>query len=308
MIDQSEHAPRRYVAYGIAAYGLWGLIPLYFKTVTQIAPAEVLANRILWSSLLLVALAGLLGRWRDAWRSLHDGRLVLMLAASAALLAVNWLTFIYAVATNQVLQSSLGYFMGPLVNVLLGVTLLRERLWPLQILSIALAIAGFLVLTVSVGHLPWIALTLALTGSFYGLMRKIAPIDGLLGIMMDTLLVMPLAVAYLGYLTMTAKVTASSPTDLGLLLLSGPVTTVPFLFFAAAARRLRLSTMGILQYLTPSLQFVLAVTVFGELFSTAQLVSFSLIWTAVAIYTADSYRAIRQARLASPIEPLMFDP
>lgn len=290
----------RYAAYGIAAHGLWGLFPLYFKTVVQIAPAEVLAHRVLWAFVILLGLVRLLGRWDEVRNELRSRRLVLMLGLSGTLIAVNWLTFIYAVSTNQVLQASLGYFIGPLVSVLLGVVFFRERLWPNQILAIGLATVGVLVLAGFVGQIPWVALTLACTGSFHLLIRKMAPVDGLVSLAVEILVVSPAALVYLGYLAATSELTGRSPSMIGLLMLSGPMTVVPFLFYGAAARKLRLSTMGILQYLTPSLQFLLAVAVFRESFSFVQLISFVCVWTAVAIFTVDSYRASR----VIPVDPI----
>jgi chloramphenicol-sensitive protein RarD len=177
------------------------------------------------------------------------------------------------------------------------VVFLRERLRPYQALSVALAAVGVLILTGIVGQIPWIALTLALTFALYGLVRKLLPIDGLMSLAVETLVLLPLALAYLGYLGATATITGSGHGTIGLLMLAGPVTTVPLLFFGAATRRLRLSTMGILQYLTPTLQMLLAVFAFREPLSIPQIVSFACIWTAIAIYTADSLQAVRQARL-----------
>ena len=303
----TSKASYRGVIYGIAAYGLWGLIPLYFKAVAKVAPPEVLAHRALWSFVLLAVLVRLMGRWAELWRELHSPKLMAILGLNAFLMAANWLMFIYAVTTGQTVQASLGYFINPLVNVLLGVVFLRERLRPLQMLSIALAAVGVLVLAGWVGKVPWIALTLAGTFALYALMRKKTPVDGLASVTVETLLMTPLALAYLGYLATTDNLTGTGLGTIGLLTLSGLCTTVPLLCFAAAARRLPLSTLGILQYLTPTLQFLVAVVAFGEPFTLAQKVSFACIWTAIAIYTADSYRAVRQARL-DVIEPFGADP
>ena len=294
------------ILYGIAAYGLWGLIPLYFKAVARVAPLEILAHRALWSFVMLAVLVRVLNRWGEVWRELRHARLMLMLGLSTLLLAANWLTFIYSVLTNHVLQASLGYFINPLVNVLLGVLFLRERLRPWQIVSMALALVGVIVLTSFVGQIPWIALTLAITFGLYALLRKLMSVDGLVSLTVETLVLLPVALAYLGYLGTTGTVTGRGTYVIGLLMLSGPVTTVPLLFFGAAARRLRLSTLGIVQYLTPSLQFLLAVLAFREPFSAAQVASFACIWTAIGIYTVDSYRALRQAR-QNLIEPAGAD-
>ncbi|MGA2255338.1 MAG: EamA family transporter RarD [Thermoguttaceae bacterium] len=303
----SSTPSKRGIIYGIAAYGSWGLIPLYFKAVASVAPVEVLAHRALWSFAMLAVLVAFLGRWKELGRELRNAKLLAMLGLSTLFVATNWLMFIYAVISGQVLQASLGYFINPLVNVLLGMVFLGERLRSYQTLSILLAVVGVLVLAGFVGEVPWIALTLAITFALYGLMRKIMPVDGLVSLTVETLAMTPFALAYLGYLAMTRHEAGNSPGTLGLLALSGPVTTVPLLFFGAAARQLRLATMGILQYVSPTLQFLLAVVAFGEPFSTAQIVSFGCIWTAIAIYTADSYRAVRQARLAL-VEPFGADP
>lgn len=294
------------ILYGIAAYGLWGLIPLYFKSVAHVAPLEILAHRALWSFVMLAILVRVLNRWREVGRGLCNGRLMLMLGLTTLLLAANWLTFIYSVLTKHVLQASLGYFINPLVNVLLGVLFLRERLRPWQVVSIVLALIGVVVLTTYVGQVPWIALTLATTFGLYALLRKLMSVDGLVSLAVETLVLLPIALVYLSYLGATGIATGRSSSTLGLLLLSGPVTTVPLLFFGAAARRLRLSTLGIVQYLTPSLHFLLAVFAFREPFSMAQVASFACIWTAIAIYTADSFRALRQAR-QNLIEPAGAD-
>ena len=298
---------KRGIIYAIAAYGSWGLFPLYFKAVAGVAPVEVLAHRALWSFAVLAVLVAILGRWTELGRELRSGKLLLMLGLSTLLISANWLVFIYAVVSGQVLQASLGYFINPLVNVLLGVVFLRERLRPCQTMSIVLALAGVIVLAGFAGQVPWIALTLALTFGLYGLMRKIMPVDGLVSLTVETLAMAPVALAYLAYLGTTRQGTGSSIGILGLLTLSGPLTAIPLLFFAAAADRLRLSTMGILQYLSPTLQFLLAVVAFREPFSTPQIVSFGCIWTAIAIYTADSYRVARQDRLAL-VEPFGADP
>jgi chloramphenicol-sensitive protein RarD len=265
----------------------------------------VLAHRAIWSFVMLAAVVGLTGRWGELWRELRRGRLMLMLSLSTLFIAGNWLVFIYAVSSGQVLQSSLGYFINPLVNVLLGVVFLRERLRRRQVLSIVLALTGVVILAVFVGEIPWIALTLALTFGLYGLMRKVMPVDGLMSLSVETLFMLPFAAAYVIYRGAAEGIHEGLPT-LGLLMLSGPVTSVPLLFFGAAARRLRLSTMGILQYLTPTLHFVLAVLVFQEPFSTVQIVSFTCIWAAVAIYTFDSWIAMRERRM-TVIEPVGMD-
>ncbi len=288
--------PRQGAAYGVAAYGLWGLCPLYFKLVERVAPVEVLAYRALWSFVMLLVIAHFLGRWREVRGELRNGRSALLLAMSALLIAANWLTFIYSIDSGQLLETSVGCFIGPLVSVVLGVTFLRERLRPYQLASMVLALAGVLVLAGSLRHIPWIAVLMASTFAFYSLIRKTVKADGLVSLSVETLFMMPCALAYLCYLALTGETTGTQLTMFGLLVLSGPVSTVPLLFFGAATRRLRLTTLGILQYLTPTLQFVTAVVVFNESFAIPQLITFICIWTAIIIYTADSYRALRQHR------------
>jgi chloramphenicol-sensitive protein RarD len=296
-IDTEHRQTSHGLVFGVGAYGLWGLIPLYFKAVADIAPLEVLAHRGFWSFVVLGLILGATHRGKELAMLRESPRVILMLLASTLLIAINWLTFIYAVGTGQVLQSSLGYFILPLVNVLLGVVFLRERLRPYQWLSILLALVGVIVLGVMVNRIPWIALGLAVSFSVYGFLRKVMPVGGLVGLAIETLALTPVALAYLVYLQQTGQSTATNPTDYGVLALSGLVTTIPLLLFIAAARRLQLTTLGFLQYLTPTLQFLLAVVAFGEPFSRVQLLSFGCIWTAVFLYSLDSFRAARRREL-----------
>ena len=307
MSEQERSGVQSYLLHGVAAYVLWGLIPLYFKLVDRVALVEVLAHRVLWSFVLVALLACCLGRWSELGRNFRNRRILGLLSLSATLMACNWLMFIYAVMSNQTLQASLAYFAAPLLTTLLGAVFLRERLSPLQVLSMAIAAAGVAVLTWAVGQVPWLALAIALTGCFYGLVRKLTPTDGFISMAVETTVLTPVVLAYLGYLAITGTATGNAPGTVGLLMLAGPITTVPFLCFGRAIRGLRLSTMGILQYFTPSIQFLLAVFLFREPFPAVELVSFACIWTAIGIYMADSYWAARQARPRA-IEPLMIDP
>ncbi len=287
--------PRQGVIYGIIAYGCWGLIPLYFKLVSAVAPLEVLAQRVVWSFVFLALVVSLLGRWTQVRNAMRSGRVVLTLAASTLLLALNWFTYIYAVSTNQVVEASLGYFLNPLVNVLIGVTILKERLRPGQLASIVLAAIGVALLGV-----PLIAVSLAITFAFYGLLRKIAAVDGLLGLAIETILLLPLALAYIALIEMkgSAAFVFVDPRTCIKLMASGVVTAVPLLLFTAAARRLRFSTLGFLQYLAPTIQFLLAVLLFNEPLSSEKLMAFGFIWTAVGLYSYDSLRSYQQQRSA----------
>ncbi len=289
---QADH-PRQGVVYGVLSYGLWGLVPLYFKLVASVAPQEVVAQRIVWSFALLAGVITLLGRWRDLRPALRSRPIMAALATSTVLLAFNWFVYIYSVTTNQVVEASIGYFLNPLVNVVLGVVILKEHLRRWQMASVALAGLGVAILGV-----PWIAVSLALSFAFYGLLRKQVAVDGLLGLFVETLLLAPAALAFVLYLHAhgASALVLSDPAMCVTLMASGLVTCVPLLLFTAAARRLRFATLGFLQYLAPTIQFLIAVFLFREPLSTVKLVSLSLIWTAVAIYSIDSVRMLKQDR------------
>jgi chloramphenicol-sensitive protein RarD len=288
--------PRQGVIYGVLSYGLWGLVPLYFKLVADVWPLEVVAQRVIWAWALLAIVVTLVGRWRDVWPALVSRPIMLALGTSTLLLAFNWFVYIYAVTTNQIVDASLGYFLNPLVNVLLGVVILGERLRRWQSAGIALAGVG-----VAIMGAPWIAVSLAVSFAFYGLLRKQVAVDGLLALFVETLLLAPVALAFVGYLQATGAsvFVASDPGMCFTLMASGVVTCGPLLLFGAAARRLRFATLGILQYLAPSIQFLLAVFLFGEPLSTTRLVALCFIWAAVAIYAIDSLRMIKSERDAA---------
>jgi chloramphenicol-sensitive protein RarD len=284
------------LAYGLAAYGLWGVIPLYFWALRSLPPVEFLAHRIVWCLLFLVVVLTLSRRWPAVFRALGTPRTRRLLTVSACLVAVNWLVYIYSVATERVLHSSLGYFINPLFNVLLGLVFFRERLRPAQWLAVALAAAGLAYLVWAAGELPWIAPALAVSFGLYGLVRKVTPVDGLTGLAVETLVLTPPAAACLLW---WAAAGSSSFGHNGwhfdaLLMLSGVLTALPLLCFGQAARRLRLSTLGFLQYLAPSTQFLLAVYLFGEPFRPEQQVGFGCTWVALLIFTADSLLAQRR--------------
>lgn len=289
--------------YGASAYVAWGLIPLYFKQLTNadMGPLEILAHRLLWSFLLLGAIVSVSRRWREFGRALTSPTTTLTLVTTTLLIGVNWLTFLYAVSTGRVLQASLAYFATPLLNVLLGVVFLKERLRFYQMIAIVLACIGLGILAMHGKEVPWIALVIALSFVFYGLLRKTVAVDGVLGLLFETLGLTPFGVAYLIYLHAVGHDSWGAHgirVEL-LLFFSGAVTATPLLLFAAAVRRMRLSTLGILQYLSPTIQFFLAVVVFGEAFSREQLYSFAFIWAAVAIYCADSWQHFRQTTAAA---------
>lgn len=288
----STRADKAGAIYGIAAYVAWGLFPIYFKAVKEVDAGEILCHRIVWSAVFLVGLMGLRGRLGEARAALRDRRVLATLLATTLLIAVNWYTFIWATTHRHVLQASLGYFINPLVNVLLGYVFLGERLRPWQKFSVGLAGAGVLFLTVSYRQTPSIALILALSFGFYGLLRKTVRVEAMTGLTVETLLLAPAATAWLAYLAGQGRLTfghASASLD-ALLLAAGVVTALPLLWFTVAARRLRLSTLGFLQYISPTGHFLLGVLVYSEPFASADAMAFGLIWLALTLYSIDTLR------------------
>jgi chloramphenicol-sensitive protein RarD len=280
------------VAHAALAYVLWGLFPLYFRALGDMPPLDVLVHRIVWSLLLLLVVLALRRQWQWLRETVRQPRVIASFSVSALLLTGNWLTYIWAVTHGHVIDASLGYFITPLVNVLLGYTVLHERLRPLQWTAVAIAAAGVLWLTVLGGSLPWIALVLAATVGGYGLLRKTAPLGALEGLALETMLLAPFAVSLLAWELAhgTGRFPAPDATTNALLVGIGPVTAVPLLLFAAGARRIRMATLGLLQYLSPSLQFLLGVWVFAEPFSGPRMAGFCLIWLALAIYSVEGWR------------------
>ena len=274
------------VFYALAAFLFWGANPIYFKAVAGVPALEVLAHRVVWAVLFLAALTTWAQGWREIGRVLKDRRTLAYLVLTTGIISINWLIYIWAIAEARVLETSLGYFINPLVNVLLGVILLRERIGPWRSLAVILAAIGVLHMTLRVDGLPWVALSLAFTFGFYGLIRKLIRVEAVAGLFIETTMLLPLALSYLGYLFWAGQGTflnASVSLDL-LLLLAGPVTALPLIWFTAAARRLEYSTIGFFQYIAPSCQFLLAVVVYGESFTRDHLISFVLIWCALAIF------------------------
>jgi chloramphenicol-sensitive protein RarD len=288
--EKQRREQRGGLFYGLAAYGLWGLMPLYFLAVDRAGPLEILAHRIVWCLVLLVVLLTLYRSWPDLARSLRSRKTVLLLLAGGVLIAFNWFIYIYGVSARRVVENSLGYFINPLFSVLLGVVFFRERPRPGQWAALALAAAGMVYLVARVGTVPWIALSLAGSFGLYGLARKVAPVDALVGLFVETAVLAPVAAGCVLYwhATGTAAVDRFGWGFFGLLVLGGPATALPLLCFGRAARLLPLSTIGFLQYLAPSLQFILAVSLLGEPFRPEQQISFGCIWAALAIYTAES--------------------
>jgi chloramphenicol-sensitive protein RarD len=279
-----ERNSRAGLIYGLSAYAVWGFIPLYFRAVASVAPITILYHRIIWSALFMALVVSARAEWRAIWPVLQSRRNLLMLSAGAVLIALNWLLFIYAVSTRQLLQASLGYFINPLLSIALGMIFLRESLRGWQWLAVLIAIGAVCNLGFRGGSFPWLAISLAGSFGFYGLVRKAVDVNSLHGLMIESAILFPIAVLMLA-------VRGSAPLPLstfGMLSLSGVITAIPLLCFGAALRRLRLSTMGFLQYVGPTLQFLVAVCVFREPLDHSKLGSFALCWLAIAVYVADS--------------------
>jgi len=278
------------VLYASLAYAAWGLLPIFFKQLSHVSAFEVVAHRMVWALVFLLCVLMLLRRWawlRDVTR---QPKVLLTFGVSALLLSVNWSVYVWAVQNAHVLDASLGYFILPLVNVAFGFLFLHERPRRGQWLAVALAAAGVIWLTLQAGRLPWIALLLAATFGIYGLLRKLAQLGTLEGLTLETLLLSPFAVGTLAWWAwhgQGALVQADALT-IGWLLLAGPLTAIPLLLFAAGARRIPMATLGILQYISPSLQLLVGVWLYGEVFEPARAIGFYLIWIALVVYSVDS--------------------
>ena len=281
----------------VLAFLCWGLFPLYFHALAGVPPLQVLAHRMLWSLLFLVGVLAVRRQW--AWLAVvRQPRVLGSFVASALLLSVNWLIYIWAVNNGHVIEASLGYFITPLVNILFGFALLKEKLRRVQWVAIVVAALGVAWLTWQAGRVPWIALALAASFGGYGLLRKTAALGALEGLSLETMVLFPLAAGYIGWLTahgQNAFVTSASTATRLLLMAAGPITAIPLLLFASAARRIPLSLLGILQYLAPTMQFLLGVWLFQEPFTAARLAGFALIWLALALFAAEGILQRSQA-------------
>ncbi len=288
------------IVYATWAYIAWGLFPLYFRQVADVPALEVVVHRTLWALVVVLSLLALRRQWGWLGVVIRQPRVLGAFALSAVLLSGNWLTYVWAVQNQHVVDASLGYFILPLVNVALGCVFLRERPRPGQWLAVAVAAAGVLWLAVQGGRLPWIALVLALTFGFYGLLRKVAVLGALEGLTLETLMLAPVAAIVLGWWTWHGQgaLAHADVATLGWLVLAGPLTAAPLLLFAAGARRIPMATLGILQYISPTLQFALGVWVFNEAFEPGRVVGFALIWTALLIYSVEGWR-VRQRSVAT---------
>ncbi len=286
------------ILFGIAAYGLWGTMPLYFFLLQPAGAVEIVANRVVWSLIFCVGLITVTRAWRVLGSAFRNRSVIGPLALAAGLIGVNWLVYVYGVTTGQAVEASLGYFINPLVSVLLGVVVLKEKLRPLQWAAVGIGVVAVGVLTVSYGKLPWIALTLAFSFGLYGFMKKrVGPrVDAVTSLSVETIVLAPLAAATMIVLAVngTATLVTQGAGHFWLLAASGLITAVPLLFFGAAARRLPMTTIGLLQYMAPVLQFIVALTVFGETMTADRWIGFGVVWLALLLLTVDMLRTARK--------------
>jgi chloramphenicol-sensitive protein RarD len=284
------------VGFGVAAYLCWGFFPLYWPLLDPAGSLEILAHRVIWSLLFVLALITAMRRWRRFLDIARDRRMMLILAAASVVIAVNWGSFIYGVTNGHVVETSLGYFINPLVTVLLGVFVLKETLRPAQWIAVSIGAIAVVVLTVDYGRLPWIALLVASSFATYGFLKKKADLGAFEGLGMETLILAPVALAFLITLQLRGELTFAhaGAGNTALLIGTGVVTAIPLLLFSAAATRLTLTTIGLLQYVGPVLQFIFGLTVFDEKMSDARWVGFVLVWLALVIFTADAIRSRRR--------------
>ena len=292
------------LAFAVSAYLMWGFLPLYMKMMSHFSPAEVIANRVLWSVPIAGLVLWLTGRLGDIKIALRTPKMLGMAAATATLISINWGIYVWSIFTGHTLDAALGYYINPLFSVLLGAVLLGERLSIAQLVAIALAVCAVAVLTWEAGGLPIAAVSLTLSWGLYAYLKKSLPIGPNQGFLLEVLLLTPIAIGYIIWLTVTGQSHFLTGTmdDTWLLLGSGVITAVPLMVYANGAKLLRLSTIGILQYIAPTMMFLIAVFVFGEEFGPARMIAFPMIWIALAIYTGSMFR---QARLSkrSKLDP-----
>ncbi|MFZ3505631.1 EamA family transporter RarD [Vibrio harveyi] len=301
MTPEEQQRSRQGVLLAIGAYTMWGIAPIYFKSIAEVSPLEILSHRVIWSFFLLAALLHFGRHWRSVRDIIKNKTKMMFLVSTAILVGANWLIFIWAVNSNHMLDASLGYYINPLINVLLGMVFLGERLRKLQWFAVVLAACGVLVQLIVFGSVPVVAIALAMSFGFYGLLRKKVSVEAQTGLFIETLVMLPAAAIYLLFI-------ASSPTSNmldnpmqlnTLLIVAGVITTLPLLCFTGAATRLKLSTLGFFQYIGPSLMFLLAVLIYGEPFTSDKAITFAFIWGALVVFSFDGLRNNRKSRKAA---------
>jgi chloramphenicol-sensitive protein RarD len=300
-LSRSGTAERAAIIGGLAAatgYAFWGITVIFYKQLVHVVPYEVLAHRTIWSVLLTIGLIVAFGKWRSLVAALRTPRLVLTLCATSLIIGSNWFVFIYSINESRVLETSLGYYINPLISVLIGVILLSERLTKPQIAAVVLAAFGVIIMTIDFGEVPWISLFLAVTFAIYGYLRKITQVDPLEGLFIEVLILSPFALVYLFWAEAHGgtAIMHSDGWTLFLLALTGPMTTIPLFLFNFGAQRIRLATLGLMQYLAPTVQLIIAVWMYGEVLTSTHLVTFGLIWTGLALFSGDTWRRERELR------------
>ncbi|AUH65594.1 EamA family transporter RarD [Paracoccus zhejiangensis] len=295
--DPNSDSPRGLV-FALAAYVLWGFLPLYMKALDHISPFEIIAHRVIWSLPIAAVVLFWQGRSADVLTALRTPRLLAMAALTAALISVNWLIYVWAVTNDHAMDAALGYYINPLFSIFLGAMLLGERLNRLQKLAVALAAAAVILLTVEAGRLPLVAVGLTLSWGFYAYCKKSLPLGPNQGFTLEVLLLLPLAIGYVIWLQVNGQshFAQGNLKDSILLILAGPATAIPLMFYANGAKLVRLSTIGTLQYITPTMVFITALLVFGEPFEGARLIAFPMIWLALVIYSVTLIREAGQRR------------
>jgi chloramphenicol-sensitive protein RarD len=287
------------VIYGILAYLAWGLLPIYWKQVESASANEILSHRIIWSLVFVALILSLQRGWKALWKICRSSRAIAWAALSGTLIATNWFLYIWAVISSHIVETSFGYYLTPLANVLVGALLLRERLRPMQIVAILIAAAGLIPFAVGLDHFPWLAMALCFSFAFYGLVRKIAPAGALNGLLLETVWLTPLATCLIGWrlFSRTGTFLFAGNLQTILLIAAGAVSAMPLIWFAAAARRVSMSTLGVLQYIAPSVALLVSVFVYPEPVTAMDLAGFSFIWVALALYTSESLLHHRPRRI-----------
>ncbi|WP_404970228.1 EamA family transporter RarD [Vibrio campbellii] len=300
MTPEEQQRARQGVLLAVGAYTMWGIAPIYFKSIAEVSPLEILSHRVFWSFFLLAALLHFGRQWRSVRDIIKNKTKMMYLVSTAILVGANWLIFIWAVTSNHMLDASLGYYINPLINVLLGMVFLGERLRKLQWFAVALAACGVLVQLIVFGSVPVVAIALAMSFGFYGLLRKKVSVEAQTGLFIETLVMLPAASIFLFFVASTPTSNMfENPWQLNTLLIAaGVITTLPLLCFTGAATRLKLSTLGFFQYIGPSLMFLLAVLIYGEPFTSDKAITFAFIWGALVVFSFDGLRNNRKSRKA----------
>lgn len=299
--EEQQQRAKQGVLLAIGAYTMWGIAPIYFKSLTDVSALEILSHRIVWSFILLAVLLNFGRRWRSVREVMASKIKMTYLFFTSIVIAANWLIFIWAVNANHMLDASLGYYINPILNVLLGMIFLGERLRKMQWFAVVLACCGVIVQLIAFGSVPIVAMVLAFSFGCYGLLRKKVNLDAQTGLFIETLLLLPVAAIYLIWIadSPTSNMTLNDTTLNVLLIAAGVVTTLPLLCFTGAATRLKLSTLGFFQYIGPSLMFLLAVLVYGEAFSADKAITFAFIWSALVLFSLDGIKNSRQSKKAA---------